>query len=71
MNIYIDESIHENYGFMLLAYVLCQNDPQDELSKLLAEKDVSEFHSCQKMERNLVMQALRQEFVGYINSKCR
>jgi len=71
MNIYIDESIHENYGFMLLAYVFCQSDPQDELSKLLAEKDVAEFHLCQKMERNLAMQALRQEFVGYINSKCR
>jgi hypothetical protein len=70
MNIYIDESIHEKYSFMLLAFVLCQNDPQEELGVLLNKHDVTEFHACEKMEKNYVMQELRQELVGYINSKC-
>lgn len=71
MNIYIDESIHEKYEFMLLAYVLCKRDPQDELSKLITKYNVPEFHSCQKMQQNQVMQELRKELTGYINSKCR
>lgn len=71
MNIYIDESIHEKYGFMLLAYVLCERDPQDDLCRLLTNHGVHEFHSCQKMEQNQVMQVLRKELVGYVNSNCK
>jgi hypothetical protein len=48
MNIYIDESIHEKYGFMLLAYVLCRRDPQDELSELLTKYNVLNFIPARK-----------------------
>lgn len=68
MNIYIDESIHEKYGFMLIAYVLCKKSPNDDLQKILMSYGVSEFHASDKMSINKAMQEVKQEFLSYINS---
>lgn len=70
MNLYIDESIHNDYGFILLAYVLCEKDPQNELNVILEKYGLSEFHACSKMKNNTSMQSLRMEFASFINSKC-
>lgn len=68
MNIYIDESIHEKYGFMLIAYVLCKKSPNDDLLKILMSHGISEFHASVKMSSNTAMQEVRQELLTYINS---
>ncbi len=70
MNIYIDESIHEEYGFMLLAFVACSDNPQDALSAILNNFGVDEFHACKKMKNNESMQKLRSKMRNYINSNC-
>jgi hypothetical protein len=69
MFIYLDETIHSQYGFMLIAYVMCESDPQRSLSSFLV--DSKEFHSCEKMVNNDKAQALRRSFVNYINEKCK
>jgi len=70
MNLFIDESIHVDYGFMVIAYVLCEENPQDELNVILEKYCVPEFHACAKMENNDLMQNLRAEFVSFVNSRC-
>lgn len=71
MNIYVDESIHEKYGFMLLAYVICPNNPNGELSKILYKYEKLEFHSLEKMHGNDKNQILRREMLHYLNSNCQ
>ncbi|MFW6253918.1 MAG: DUF3800 domain-containing protein [Chitinivibrionales bacterium] len=71
MNIYIDESIHEKHGFMLLAYVLCPNDPQKKLASILAKHKKAEFHALEKMDGNKRTQMLRSEIRQYINWSCQ
>lgn len=71
MNIFLDESLHENYGFMLIGYVLCQKNPQDELSAILEKHSLLEFHASERMDTNAAMQAMRDELVNYINHCCR
>ena len=70
MNIYIDESIHEQHGFMLLAYVTCRRDPQNSLNNILKEYGVEEFHACKKMQNNQKLQKLRSSIRNYVNSYC-
>lgn len=70
MYLYIDESIHNNYGFMVIAYVLCEINPQSDLAGILAKYDMEEFHACTRMESNTSMQSLRNEFASFVNSKC-
>jgi len=72
MKIYIDESIHEQFGFMLLAFVACSKNPQKKLLKLLNKYGVNEFHSLDKMKDNNQKQKLREEIVNFINdSTCK
>ena len=71
MNIYIDETIHEQHGFLILAYVICQSDPQDDLAYILASHKAEEFHSLEKMQGNEQAQKLRDEMKNYINWNCR
>jgi hypothetical protein len=71
MNIYIDESIHDKYGFMLIAYVLCGKDPKDELKKILSYHGLPEFHASEEMCNNKSMQEVRQDFLSYINLNCK
>lgn len=71
MNIYIDESIHDQHGFMLLAYVTCINDPQKSLGDIIKDYGVDEFHACDKMQNNQKMQKLRSSIRSYVNSYCR
>jgi len=70
MNIYIDESIHDKHGFMLLAYVICRHDPQDALINILKKYGIEEFHACKKMHNNQIMQKLRSDIRSYVNSYC-
>ena len=71
MNIYIDESIHDQHGFMLLAYVACKRDPQDVLKNIIKNSGIEEFHACKKMQNNKAMQKLRSSIRSYVNSNCR
>lgn len=71
MNIYIDESIHDKYGFILIAYVLCAKDPRDELQKILSHHGLAEFHASEKIRKNKAMQEVRQNFLSYINLNCK
>ncbi len=71
MNIYIDESIHGQYGFILIAYVLCGKDPKDELQKILSHHGLPEFHASERMCNNKAMQEVRQDFLSYINKNCK
>lgn len=70
MNIYVDESVHEQHGFLLLAYVICYSDPQEELARILREHQINEYHSMDKMHGNTKAQELRSLFKDYLNSNC-
>ncbi len=71
MNIYIDESIHDKYDFMLLSFVFCKHDPQDDLQLILSEYDIEEFHACTKMRSNAIMQKIRSSYSHYVNSQTK
>lgn len=72
MNLYFDESIHEQCGFMIVAFVACQHDPQDELRTIIQEYgDIEEFHSCERMDINQIQQNLRDSMRNFINSHCK
>lgn len=70
MKIFIDESIHDEYGFMLLAFVMCKADPSKALSEILNRSKIDEYHSAAQMKNNAIMQNIRSELKNYINSKC-
>ena len=59
MHIFIDESVHDELGFMLLGFVVCRFDPQQRLETILRELGLPEYHSLDRMERNKQAQALR------------
>jgi len=67
VKIYFDESIHTDHAFMLIAYVLCREDPEPELTEILSEFGVTEFHACVKMRGNRAMQRLRDKFSEFVN----
>jgi hypothetical protein len=71
MNIYIDETVHDQLGFMILAYVLCPSDPQADLERVLTSHVKDEFHSLEKMDGNEQAQKLRREIRSYVNWNCR
>lgn len=71
MNIYIDESIHEEFGFMILAYVVCNQDPQSDIYKILSEHSVDEHHSCARMDKSESLRNLRSNLISYLNANCR
>ncbi|QHB31963.1 hypothetical protein F0T03_07200 [Yersinia canariae] len=71
MNIYIDESVHEEFGFMILAYVVCNQDPQSDIYKILSEHSVDEHHSCARMDKSESLRNLRSNLISYLNSNCR
>ena len=70
MVIYIDESIHDKYGFMLLAFVTCKSDPEGYISDLLRSNDVEEYHSCANMKNDKSMQVVRSKLRSYVNRNC-
>jgi hypothetical protein len=70
MHLYLDESIHNDYGFMLLAYVLCEKNPHKDLTDILRKYGLSEFHACARMKNNALMQSLRNELTSFVNSNC-
>lgn len=70
-HIYIDETIHSDYGFMLLSYVVCNAEPQNEIENILNEHDLIEFHSANKMQHNQCAQAVRSKLIDYINLNCK
>ena len=71
MNIYIDESIHNECGFMLLSYILCGKNPHEDIERIISRYGVREFHACTNMGKNLDMQKLRSDLTEYVNSKCK
>lgn len=71
MNIYIDESIHNEFGFMLLSFVFCKHDPQDSLQAILSKYGLEEFHASEKMKNNATMRRVRCEFANYVNMKTK
>lgn len=70
MDIYIDESVHEKLGFMLLAFVLCPTDPHSELADIMAKHEKHEFHASENMDGNKLAQELRAEMKQYVNWNC-
>lgn len=71
MNIYIDESVHEKFGFMILAYVICNHDPQFDITNILSEHSMIEHHSCARMDNSTSSRELRGDLISYLNSNCR
>ena len=71
MNIYIDESIHEKYDFMLLSFVFCKHSPQDDLQMILSEYGIEEFHASTKMRNNAIMREIRGRYIHYVNSQTK
>lgn len=71
MYIFVDESVHEKHGFMLLGYVLCPTNPHSELAGILAKHEKDEFHALENMNGNKRTQELRREIKRYINWNCR
>lgn len=71
MHVYLDESIHDQHGFMIVGYVLCSKDPQSDLIAVLAKYGVEEFHALEKMDGNREFQKLRDEIRDYVNRHCR
>jgi hypothetical protein len=71
MNIYIDESIHDQHEFMLLGFVICPHDPQPHLERLLNKYKKQEYHSLEKMAGNENAQLLRREIREYVNWNCK
>lgn len=71
MKIYIDETVHEQYGFLILAYVMCPSDPQNDLARILTSHTADEFHALEKMHGNDSAQKLRGEMRSYVNWNCR
>lgn len=71
MHIYIDETVHEQLGFMILAYVLCPSNPQSDLEHILKSHMKDEFHSLEKMDGNEQAQKLRREIKNYVSLNCQ
>lgn len=71
MKIYIDETVHEQIGFLILAYVICKSDPQSDMDQILEFYKKDEFHSLEKMDGNNQAQKLRNRIRSYVNSNCR
>lgn len=71
LHIYIDESIHDEHGFMLLGFVVCRFDPQQRLETILKEFGLPEYHSLDRMEGNKQAQALRSKMRAFVNNNCR
>ena len=71
LKVYIDESVHEEFGFMILAYVICNHDPQPDIYKILSGYSVGEHHSCARMDKSESLRNLRSDFISYLNSNCR
>jgi len=72
MNLYVDESIHEKYDFIIVAFVACSYDPQDKLQAIIQEHgNIDEFHSCSRMDKNQMQQHLRVSMRNFINSHCQ
>lgn len=71
MNIYIDDSIHDKFGFMVLAYVVCHQDPQSDIKKILSKHSLDEFHACTRMDKSESSRNARKDLILYLNSNCR
>lgn len=50
MKIYIDETVHEQLGSMILAYVTFKSDPQSEMDQIREFYKKDEFHFLEKSE---------------------
>ncbi len=70
MEIFIDESIHDQYGFMLLGFVICTSDPCEHIGALLKFYNAEEYHASSKMDNDSDMRDLRSKLRNYINSNC-
>ncbi|QXN60482.1 DUF3800 domain-containing protein [Serratia sp. JSRIV002] len=71
MNIYIDESVHEKFGFMIMGYVICKNNPQTDVGNILSKYSIDEHHSCARMDESPVRRELRSDFISYLNTYCQ
>lgn len=67
--LFLDESIHEEYGFMIIAYVLCEASPNEIVKQVITECDVPEYHSCTTMKSCAAMQKARRKLAGLLNGK--
>lgn len=72
---FLDDSKHHAWGFSLGAFVICDTDPQAELTSLLAKcgYDPSryEFKSSARMKGNPQLQRLRNVLKWFIRSRCK
>jgi len=56
---------------MILAYVVCNQDPQSDIYKILSEHSVDEHHSCARMDKSESLRNLRSNLISYLNANCR
>jgi len=75
MVIYVDESIHENLGFTIIAFVAAEHDLKKDIKKALIDLDYvpgkDEFKSSTRMINNPRMQILRMKYFNIVRSKSK
>ncbi|MEW6595741.1 MAG: DUF3800 domain-containing protein [Thermodesulfobacteriota bacterium] len=75
MNLYVDESIHNDLGFIVSAFVIAEDEIDSEISSALIKAGLvpgkEEFKSGARMSGNLSLQNLRQDLFGIIREHCR
>jgi hypothetical protein len=73
--IYVDESIHDNLGFIVTAFVCSRNDLNAFVAKVLAEEKlepgVNEFKSSSYMTVNPTMQIVRDKLFSVANNETK
>ncbi|MBS0126292.1 DUF3800 domain-containing protein [Thetidibacter halocola] len=73
--LYLDDSKHHQFGFSLAAFVICDDDPTEEIAKILNRHGFDpssfEYKSSAKMKGDDRLQALRSALKLYIGRKCK
>ena len=72
--LYLDDSKHHRRGFSLATFVVCETDPQDELTSLIKTSGFDpatfEFKSSYSMKDNPELKILRDKLPQFILHKC-
>ncbi|MEP2920829.1 MAG: DUF3800 domain-containing protein [Sulfitobacter sp.] len=72
---FFDDSKHHDWGFSLGAFVICENDPEQELFRIFENSGFDpksfEFKSSSPMKNDTKLQALRYELRSFIQWNCK
>lgn len=73
--LFYDDSKHHGWGFSLGAFVICENNPEQELLRMFEnngfDPKIFEFKSSSPMKNDPKLQALRDELRSFIQWNCK